>query len=209
MTERELRVFAIALGLMCIPATAAAWAARRCAVTARESVSLIRTGWRDKLSAIATLENAWSQYEEAVRQKQPDWTIPTDAPIPTGLTQRLGGVPLDTSRNRKERFLVDGICYPGCEVQRTNNGAEWGWENGASCLFRDSPRAVSWPVCEEKDTRRTPTRGLMVDGTCYPRCQTPHVAGGFDWGWENGASCVLIGSPHALAARACELGDAR
>lgn len=48
------------------------------------------------------------------------------------------------------RRSIDGKCWPNCESAASDpEGDGWGYENGATCLVIDSPRAIGAPFCAE------------------------------------------------------------
>jgi hypothetical protein len=50
--------------------------------------------------------------------------------------------------DRARGLLVDGICWPACQIDTDPDGDGWGFENGRSCLMPNSPRGISAPACD-------------------------------------------------------------
>lgn len=109
----------------------------------------------------------------------------------------------------------DGVCYALCATTTMGSAdaPDWGYENDASCVIPGTPTATGQACTTGQPlpppTELPPRPGVVRSGTCYPVCMTatmPSDPTAPDWGYEDGASCVLPNTKTAVA-QSCTTGQ--
>lgn len=116
-------------------------------------------------------------------------------------------------------YLVGTMCFPACAsaasdpdpVTGVSDG--YGYENNGSCLVSGSAATASAPRCmplpPKQPTDIPPGNGYYIASVCHPRCASAAsdpdpVTGVSDgWGYEKGASCIVVGSAPTVGVPTC------
>jgi hypothetical protein len=116
-------------------------------------------------------------------------------------------------------YFIGATCFPACLSAASdadpNTGLSdgYGFENNASCVEPGSVPANGAPRCvpppPSQPVNIPAGSGFYIAGVCEPRCASDAtdrdpITGLTDgWGYENGASCVVVGSAPTLGVPTC------
>jgi Stigma-specific protein, Stig1 len=125
-----------------------------------------------------------------------------------------GGGPSGTggATGTGDGLRVGAMCFPKCASAVTDtDGDGYGSEAGRSCVVVGAQPSVGATACVPPPiaVMIPPGDGYYIDAVCHPRCANDRtdpdpVTGVRDgWGYERGATCIVVGSAPALQGLPC------
>jgi hypothetical protein len=107
---------------------------------------------------------------------------------------------------------VGTMCFPKCASAITDtDGDGYGSEAGRSCVVVGSQPAAGATACVPPPITMMipPGDGFYIDGMCHARCASdrtdpdPMTGVRDGWGYERGATCIVVGSAPSLQGLPC------